>query len=473
MVRMGMAMVGAALALLASGAAHGASVKAQMAFYDKLYGKVDAAGIVWGNESTDDRGISRMDPPYFTADPERVEVMEFVRYASLAGRGAMPLTRAWRASLPPGVDVHRLPYVPLGAAAARPNWGDQWRMYQRLYFAAERLGDGDRANEVLRRMVKGNPFGFKRAARRALFARRIGVEADALERAMADPEVVWRSRMATGMNRDRVWAEGEGRSMFPAFLINGKYFLSASSVGDPGKTYRIANRLIREELERGRSHHGPTNDEAFVEWIAPREGEVYKRVRLGRSPRWAGVYSHARREVWSLDAQGEVHGVYRLMGEGTDAYWRFSHPENTPVRSHMWRVGRQYVSYADEDGRPQRYGAFLLTDWLCAPDTLWVGLPFKGREVAMAFTSDGKVEAHNDQGSLFGTWWLEAGNLNVSFGELGIESWPWQEAAAHVGFEVPERSLTPWRFAPDEEARAQKTKREKKKRDWSAGGDGR
>ena len=64
--------------------------------------------------------------------------------------------------------------------------------------------------------------------------------------------------------------------------------------------------------------------------------------------------------------------------------------------------------------------------------------------MAFAFTPDGKVEARNDKGSLFGTWWLEAGNLNVPFGELGIQSWPWREAAAHIGFEVPQRSLTPW-----------------------------
>ena len=31
-------------------------------------------------------------------------------------------------------------------------------------------------------------------------------------------------------------------------------------------------------------------------------------------------------------------------------------------------------------------------------------------------------------------------------GEFWHESWPWQEAAKHVGFEAPQRSLTPWRY---------------------------
>ena len=64
----------------------------------------------------------------------------------------------------------------------------------------------------------------------------------------------------------------------------------------------------------------------------------------------------------------------------------------------------------------------------------------------MAFSADGKVEARNDKGSMFGSWWLEAGNLTVSFGELGAQSWPWREVAKRVGFNVPQRSLTPWRY---------------------------
>ena len=77
-------------------------------------------------------------------------------------------------------------------------------------------------------------------------------------------------------------------------------------------------------------------------------------------------------------------------------------------------------------------GAFLLTDWLSAPETLWVILPMGGRNSPFAFTRDGRVESRIDKGSVFGSWWLEAENLSVSFGKLGIQSWPWQEAAENA-----------------------------------------
>ena len=438
------------------------------------YVRMTPGDVVWGRESRHKRGVAILEQPYFTVDPNRVEVAVFTQYVSDTGKASARLTQAWRLSLPETVAVT---WVPAGGISRPHRRNEAWRQHQRLYFAAERLGVGDKAHEVLGRMAYASPFGFKRTERRALLARRIGVDAEALDRATGHPEVTARTRVADIMHRDR-WRSANALgtpppyAVFPAFLINGKYFVHAAMVGHPRTAYRIANRLIREALERGRSHDGPTDNETLTDWMAPRSGEVFHRVRMGRPAGYRGVYSADRREFWDLDANGDVRHVHRLAGEGAWAY--FTTNRRAALRyPHDWRFARGYTSYADEDGRAQRYGAFLLTDWLSAPDTLWVGLPFKGREVAMAFTSDGKVEAHNDQGSLFGTWWLEAGNLNVSFGEIGIESWPWREAAAHVGFEVPERSLTPWRSEPDEEARAQKTKREKKKRDWSAGGDGR
>ena len=161
------------------------------------------------------------------------------------------------------------------------------------------------------------------------------------------------------------------------------------------------------------------------------------------------MYNHHRQEFWSLGgASGDVIAAYRLKGEGTESHWALQWKKEgrkSPQWASAWRRGRQYEAYRGEDGVPQRYGAFLLTDYLSAPETSWVGLPFKGQEAAFTFHADGKVEAASEEGPVFGSWWLEAGELVVSVGEYGVQSWPWREAAAHVGFEVPQRSLTPWR----------------------------
>lgn len=446
-------------------AAEEVSLKTRLAQYERM----TPSEIAWGKESRHVEGIAVINPPYFTPDSERVEVMVFSRYAWIGSKKSEPLTEAWRASLPDAVVITR---APRGRISGERRRSEAWSLHQRLYFATERLGVGDAGHEVLARMAYANPFGFKRADRRALLARRIGVDVEALDRWAASPEVAQKARVVSVMRED-CWKAEQAlgtpprQVLFPAFLIAGKYFVHAAAVGHPKTAYRIANRLIREEIERGRVHDGPINDETLTKWMAPRSGEILRRERFGHAFGYKSVYSADRREFWDLDANGDVRYVHRLADEGVRAYFT---AKARPARRypHVWRFARQYVSYAAEDGQPQRYGAFLLTDWLSAPDTLWVGLPFKGREVAMAFTPDGRVEARNDAGSLFGTWWLEAGNLTVSFGELGIESWPWQEAAAHVGFEAPQRSLTPWRFAQSAAA----AKKKKKKRDWNAAGDG-
>ena len=257
-------------------------------------------------------------------------------------------------------------------------------------------------------------------------------------------------------------------ALYPTLVINGRFVVNTTAVESPREAYRIANRIIRREIEAGRAHNSPTNSEEFAEWMAARSGEIFRRVMVGRNPTGSLVYNHARREVWLLGDDGDVRTVFRLVGEGDESLFEFMHAEKRLAHTGLWRPARQYLSYKTEHG-PQRYGAFLLTDFLSAPDTHWVGLPFKGRDAAMAFSADGTVEARNDKGSMFGSWWLEAGNLTVSFGELGAQSWPWRKVAKRVGFDVPQRSLTPWRYEEGSDSTVDAKQSASIKR-WAPGG---
>ena len=426
------------------------------------YDTLEMAEIVWGNESDDERWMGVMDPPYFTPDPQAVEVLEFVRYTSTAWHRSEPFTRAWRMSLPKGVSLVRLPKGTWGNAESR--YTKRWLVHQRVYFSGLMLGRETEIHEAIMEMSRpGSKPRLDSKRRIPEIARRLGIEPKLFEKWYDHPEVASLAGMASKTDRDRAWAlkkrgaTGPRWALYPAFVINGKYFVDASLFDDPGEAYRMANRLIRRELESGRAHEGPTNDAEFTEWMAPRSGEIYKRVWLSRKPKWFGVYSHARREVWSLGKEGDVREVDRLVGDGDDSFFVSVDEKGNAVWMHPWRLGRQYVSFEGEHGA-QRYGAFLLTDYLSAPDTHWVSLPFRGRDAAMTFSADSKVEARNDNGSMFGSWWLEAGNLNVSFGALGVQSWPWLEVAERVGFEIPQRSLTPWRFEDAGDSRTEATR---------------
>ena len=59
--------------------------------------------------------------------------------------------------------------------------------------------------------------------------------------------------------------------------------------------------------------------------------------------------------------------------------------------------------------------------------------------------------------------------MHVSLGQYGVQSWPWQEAAKHVGFEVPRESLVPWEV---EAAREKAQRAEMRKKAVAAAGDG-
>ena len=245
------------------------------------------------------------------------------------------------------------------------------------------------------------------------------------------------SRAASAVLGKIAWLNGI-RTTAPFILVDGQYVVGTRLTKDPGKTFRIANSLIRRAMESKGDDGGPTDNVEFAEWMSAREGEVFHEVinETFVSP-YKYVYSDMRREFWLLDGVGAVEASFRLTGEGDGAYF-------LPATTEVWRRGRQFVSFEGENG-PQRYGAFLLTDWLSSPDTHWVGMPWKGGEAALAFSSDGKVEARNERGSIFGSWWLEAGELHVSLADLGSASWPWKEVAKHVGFKVPQASLTPWK----------------------------
>ena len=414
----------------------------------KRYDGVDATEIVWGKESEDEQRVDMFDPPFLTYNPNKVEVLDFIRYTNLTWQRSEPLTRAWRASLPEGVEVRRNPQGMAGNTRNPSKY--HWLVHRRVYFAGLMLGREANVHQAIVEMTRpGTKLRLDSERRVPAVARRLGIAPEVFERWYHHPEVARMARIASRMDgyRGSPLAKrglgGRAQQMYPVLLINGKYLVDATVFEKPDEVYRIANRIIRREMEVVRSAEWPTNDAELAEWMAPRSGEILKRVFFEGVPLWSGVYSHARREFWGLGKHGRVQGVFRVVGDGDESFFEKLNGTGDDAGMHLWSFGRQFLSFEGEHG-PQRYGAFLLTDYLSAPDTYWVSLAFKGRDVAMAFSSDGKVEARNDKGSLFGSWWLEAGDLSVSFGELGTQSWPWQEVAERVGFDVPRRSLTPW-----------------------------
>ena len=421
---------------------------------ERIYRAVDPKDVVWGNESADSDRYGAFDPAYNTADRTRVEVLIFFNFVGSTSYWIDPVLEAWSESLPDEVAVH---WIAEGRfAVKRGPWHDHVEMHQRIWFAATELG---MAPDAVRRAL------WKRLSKRwkslgtwneaeEFFTATLGFEAGTFHEWGAHPVVESRRIGARNLHRRFVIVSTSAGSpsprsfLRPMLVINGKYLLETAFIGHPVKTFQIANRLIRQEIERLPLDDAPTNDEEWADSMAPRGGEIVRRISLGKEVTGRkAVYNPHRREAWVLDDEGAVDYYWAQRGKGEDSYWVVGpeHKEGWPTGVNIWRFGSEYVGYERADGKPQRYGAFLLTDWLSSPDTHWVELAFKGKPAALAFSPDGKVEARNERGPIFGSWWLEAGELHVSLAELGVESWPWMEVAERVGFEIPPESLTPWK----------------------------
>ena len=297
---------------------------APLAEHLELYDATQVSEIVWGQES-DAGEVGIMDPPYFTAKRDRVEVLVFARYTDKTWQRAQPFTAAWRQSLPAGVVVRRLP---MGVGSNRNHgYRADWKVHQRVYFAGELGGIEDEVHEAMVARISQAGSALGSQSQVARLARTVGTDPAVFTQWIEAPIVEARVRQASAASWERSLADSaqgadpQRRSLYPAMIINGRYTVSASALGDPGEAYRIANRIIRQELDAGRTHDGPTNDAEFAEWMAPREGEVFGRQRFGRTLKFRGVYSHARRELWELDDAGAVTRAYRLTGEGERAYF--------------------------------------------------------------------------------------------------------------------------------------------------------
>jgi hypothetical protein len=410
--------------------------------------RLDVKDIAWGKEDAKRRMVGRIDPPQFTPDPMRVEVLYFVDYVSTTSRCADRLFGGWRDSLPPEVDVRIVPNGQVGWKRGPLHY--EGEIHQALVFLGELLGRKDEVHDaVIKRIEEKGDRSLDSTHEADLLLEGLGIEKGTFAKYRYDPEVlglsywaIWAKRRLNSASHVLMGKKGKV-ALYPALAINGRYTVNTANTRDPGKTFRIANRIIREELERGRSHDGPTNNDELAKWLAPRAGEILQISTFGVM-KGNAVYNASRRELWLLGKAGEVFRAVRIIGEGDASRAISQVPGKRARHVPIWRSGRQLVSYEGKGG-PQRYGAFLLTDWLSAPETHWVEFPWKGHRAGLAFSPDGTVEARNERGPVFGSWWLEAGKLHVSLGELGIESWPWMEVADMVGFEVPQESVTPWK----------------------------
>ncbi|MAC32621.1 MAG: disulfide bond formation protein DsbA [Haliea sp.] len=170
-------------------------------------------------------------PAIRTADPDKIEVVEFFWYGCGHCYTFEPLVSRWKQDL--GDDV-----VFKGSPAI---WNQPMELHAKMYFTAEVLGVKDTLHGVLFQAmnVDGKRLGSESAIRELFVAN--GVAAEDFDKAFNSFGVNSQVRQANARARA---AKITGT---PEMMVNGKYRISTRKAGSQENMLKIADFLIQQE----------------------------------------------------------------------------------------------------------------------------------------------------------------------------------------------------------------------------------
>ena len=342
---------------------------------DRLYKRdveAAAAEIVWGNRAEPDhaREVLAIDPPLPRLGPDepRVEVLALFRYdigRSYRGpltpwaRNAYELLDRWQASLPPDVNVIRVPI----AVPELPNGGWNWnwefaaRTHLRMLLTGRAIGIEDETHQSLLDALDADAQAFRfpvhtgvratpesiqglRDDARTHFQTKLGI-APELFRETWDSEAVT-SQMRRSMTAyDQAWTTSnrhhrmgspERRNVPPILLINGKHIVAIYNVKRPRRVFELANETIARELASDPARAASAEEQR---WQA-----LYRELRLVRP-----------HDIAYDQAQSRAHGrvveidppLTTAAGENAlEIEWFFTylHRGHDATRTTGWLTGR-------------------------------------------------------------------------------------------------------------------------------------
>ena len=179
--------------------------------------------------------------------------------------------------------------------------------------------------------------------------------------------------------------------------------------------------------------------------MRPNSGELHRNRTTGTGVPLVFNTNSRVTERWLLSKRGVITKVETLITDDGAPYFASPYQGKTYRLLHGWRRANEYTFVRARGGGNQKYSAFLFTDWLCHPDRIATGYPFKGATIVVKYDCDGTATSTMDCEPVDGAWWLQARDLRVRFPGHGEDYWPWTVAAHRLGFKGPKRSLHPGR----------------------------
>lgn len=172
-----------------------------------------------------------VNPPQPTADPSRVEVLEFFWYGCPHCFHFEPELNAWAKSIPASVDFRRQPAI----------FNEQWAAHAKAFYTAAALGVLDKMHADFYDAIQSRKEALSTEEDLAKFFADHGVGEADFHKAYKSFAVDSQMRQAEGL------AAKYGITGTPAIVVNGKYVVSPGKAKSFPRMIEITNALIKQE----------------------------------------------------------------------------------------------------------------------------------------------------------------------------------------------------------------------------------
>ncbi|MCB1675795.1 MAG: thiol:disulfide interchange protein DsbA/DsbL [Halioglobus sp.] len=177
------------------------------------------------------RDYDLISPAIRTANPDKIEVVEFFWYGCGHCYTFEPMIAQWKKTLPEDVDFHGSPAM----------WNAPMELHARAYYTAQVLGVLDTMHTALFQAMNVERKRLASKGEIAAVFTANGVSAEDFDRAFDSFGVDAQVRQASARMRS---ARVTGT---PALMVNGKYHISTRKSGSQAAMIDTANYLIEKE----------------------------------------------------------------------------------------------------------------------------------------------------------------------------------------------------------------------------------
>jgi len=189
---------------------------------------------VKGGAAREGEGYEMVNPPQPTADPAKVEVIEFFGYSCPHCYHFEPDINAWLKKKPDNVVFIRQPVI------FRSNWAG----HAQAYFTAEALGIIDKVHADFYDAIQNKKMALESEDDIAKFFAEHGVNEADFRKAYKSFAVDTKMRQAESM------AARYGVNGTPSLVVNGKYRISGPSAKTFPNMVAVMSTLIKQESEK-------------------------------------------------------------------------------------------------------------------------------------------------------------------------------------------------------------------------------